>query len=56
MDKEPTIPQPILEPHERDFDWSVVFADEDEGGLMQFVPIINSVLLLIILIILFFKK
>lgn len=39
-----------------DFDFSVLFADEEEGGIIKMLPILNSVLLFIILLLTFFKK
>lgn len=41
---------------EKDFDWSVLWADQEEGGLMKFLPIVSLVLNFIILIVLFTKK
>lgn len=39
------------------FDWSVLWAEPVEGGMLQkFLPYINTVLLIILLIILFLKK
>lgn len=41
--------------NENDFDFSVLWSEEEEGGMIKFVPVFNSVLLIIAIIVLIMR-